>query len=162
MAKHDRKGRSKTGGKFVALPEYLLASEAWGSLTPTQRVVYIELRRVYNGTNNGCLALSVRNAATRCNVHRNSVGPALKVLHERGLTECATPSSFGTNARRAAEYRLTDQRCDRSGAPPSKAFLHWRIADARHNPSDKLSQIERQRGAPSGQSVAPIVTVGAG
>ena len=58
----DRQGRSKRRGKFVALGNGLLTSAAWRSLSGGAIRYYIELRRRFNGMNNGELHLSVREA----------------------------------------------------------------------------------------------------
>ena len=58
----DNKGRSKKGGKFVRLGDGMLTSEAWRSLSHSAIKYYIELRRRYNGSNNGELHLSLDEA----------------------------------------------------------------------------------------------------
>lgn len=126
--KHNAKGRSKSGPPFVQLPWFMLDSEAWRALTPQQIAVYLDLARIYNGFNNGALALSVRDAARRCKINKDTANKALVTLEAMGFTECATPSRFNQNNRRAAEWRLTVWRCDKTGALPSKAFMRWRPA----------------------------------
>lgn len=52
----DNKGgraRKHTGGRFVQMDYSLLESNAWQSLSPSARAVYIELLRLHNGVNNG-------------------------------------------------------------------------------------------------------------
>ena len=62
--RHNHKGRSTTE-RFVSLPHWMLQSPAWRSLSPVARGVFIELAAIYNGSNNGRLALSARDAAER-------------------------------------------------------------------------------------------------
>lgn len=128
--RQNQKGRSKTRGHFVRLDGFMLDSAAWCSLTPAERVVYVELRRRYNGKNNGLIALSVRDAADRCNINKDTARKALSRLQERGFTECVTPGGFSLKLRHATEWRLLDERCDKTGALPTKAFMRWRPQEA--------------------------------
>src|SRR4051812_31270619 len=120
--RHNAKGRSTSGLPFVALRHWMMDSPAWRSLSPQDRCVYVELRRAYNGSNNGWLSLSVRDGARRCRMNKDTVGKSLATLEDRGFIECVKPASFSTNSRRAAEWRLADERCDRTQALPTKAF----------------------------------------
>ena len=87
MAKHDKRGRSKRSlSPFVGLEHYLLDSPAWRSLTPVERCAYIEVARLYNGTNNGRLAMSGRRLADRLSIHKSSGSRALKVA--RNSSRC--------------------------------------------------------------------------
>jgi DNA-binding transcriptional regulator YhcF (GntR family) len=107
----------------------MMESVAWRSLKPAERAVYVELRRRFNGVNNGWLALSVRDAAERCNINKDTASKALATLQERGFTECVTPGGFTRKVRHATEWRLLDERCNKTGALPSKAFMRWRPAE---------------------------------
>jgi hypothetical protein len=60
---------------FTRLPEWLQRSEAWATLKPGPRALYVELKRRFMGSNNGRIVLSHRDAAKALNVHRNTVGP---------------------------------------------------------------------------------------
>ena len=77
----DNKGRSKKGGKFVRLGDGMLTSEAWKSLSGSAIKYYIELRRRYNGTNNGDLHLSLEEARKCLRMARDTV---LRVQQEAG------------------------------------------------------------------------------
>lgn len=79
------KRHKKGTGRHVQLPEYLQATQAWGTLKPGPRALYIELKRRFNGGNNGRIVLSHREAAEALNVHRNTVGGWFKELEERGF-----------------------------------------------------------------------------
>ncbi len=84
MARSHTKGK-KGAGLHVQLPEYLQATEAWATLKPGPRALYIELKRRFNGSNNGRIILSHREAAKALNVHRNTVGPWFAELEARGF-----------------------------------------------------------------------------
>lgn len=128
MAKrHTIKGRTSGSGRFLQLHHYLMASEAWKALTAQQRAVYIEVAALYAGNNNGRIALSVRNAAERCNITKDTAAKAFKRLIELGFIDCVTPGGFSRKVRHAAEWRLNMYKCDVTGAVASKAFMRWSI-----------------------------------
>ena len=70
--KNFKKGQ---GGSFTKLDEWFMSSEAWGSLKPAPRALYLELKRLYNGKNNGRIFLSQRDASKKLNI---SVDIAIK------------------------------------------------------------------------------------
>lgn len=151
--RHNKTGRSKTAGPFVRLDSYMLASAAWASLTPVERAIYVELRRRYNGANNGFLGLSARDAAQRCNCNKDTANKALRVLAEKGFIECVTPGGFSRKVPHSTEWRLLDERCDKTGMPPTKAFMRWRPdawADC------KTRSRSKTRSVPSTGTVTPF------
>ena len=126
MARHNNKGRSKRSlAPFVGLERYMLDSAAWCSLSAVERAAYLEVAKLYNGTNNGQLAMSGRRLAEHLHVSKASGTRALSVLAEKGFLEVVKPSAFSLKTKRATEYRLTAHRCDVSGSVPSKAFMKW-------------------------------------
>ena len=124
--KHNRTGRRKGDGRFVALPHALLRSAAWQSLKPAERATYIEAAMPYDGSNNGFLAVSARRVADRLGISKSSAARALRALVEKGFLEVTCESAFNMKQRRATEYRLTLFKCDRTHALPSQAFQRWR------------------------------------
>lgn len=118
---------SKRGaGRFVQLPEWLLASQAWQSLKPGPRALYVELKRRYNGSNNGRLFLSHRNAAAALGVHRNTVGGYFEDLIDRGFIRETQGSYLGpSGVGQAAHFALEEYDCD-DGRPAPKRFMAWR------------------------------------
>jgi hypothetical protein len=152
----DRRGRSKTGPPFVQLFRYLLSSEAWSSLSAQERSVYIVLAMIYNGSNNGCLGLSVREAAARANVSKDTAARALHTLQDRGFAACVTPGGFSRKTRHATEWRLTAYRCDRSGALPTKDFMKWR-ASGNPKPGPKLRHNGPKSGSLNGLDIENVL-----
>ena len=128
MAKHDQKGRSKGGERHVRLTHFMMKTPAWRSLKPSERALYLEVAMVYNGSNNGFLALSCRDAGSRCHINKDTAAAHFKTLEDRGLIECATPGGFSRKTPHASEWRLTEWKCDRTHQPPTKAYQTWRPA----------------------------------
>lgn len=133
-----KNGRSKVGPPFVQIRHYLMDSEAWKALTPAERSVYLAMRRLYHGVNNGQIGLGARRAADLAGISKNTACKCFAGLIEKGFVECVTPGGFNTNDRRQTEWRLTDERCDVTGALPSKAFMKWRQTNT--NPRKTTSQ----------------------
>jgi DNA-binding transcriptional MocR family regulator len=133
--KHPKKGT----GRHVQLPEYLQASEAWRTMKPGPRALYIELKRRFNGRNNGQIILSHRDAAEALAVHRNTVGAWFEELEARGFIWMAQgpylgPSGIGQAALWAlAEEMTLDMK------PARKTFMAWRAPA----PTDERSRETR-------------------
>ena len=123
--RHNPKGRSTTE-RFVSLPHYMLKSPAWRSLSPVARCIFLELAAIYNGGNNGHLALSARDAAERVRCSKDTAGKALVDLAAKGFIEVCSRGHFNRKSPHASEYRLTLYGCDRTGGRASKAFMGWR------------------------------------
>jgi hypothetical protein len=100
-------------------------SPSWHSLKPVARAAYIEVAKLYNGTNNGYLAMSGRRLAEAMPISRQTGTRSLEELVEKGFLEVVTPSAFSLKIKRATEYRLTAFGCDVKASPPSKAFMKW-------------------------------------
>jgi len=127
MAGKPYKGRKKGAGRHVQLPEWLQASEAWATLPPGPRALYIELKRRFNGTNNGDIFLSHRDAAIALHVHRNTVGPWFKTLEERGFIHMTRAPHLGPSGiGRASTWALAEWRTV-DGGKASMAFKKWKI-----------------------------------
>ena len=127
-SKHDATGRSRRKlSPFIALERYIKASPAWQSLSLAARCTYVELLDLYDGRNNGRLALSARSLADRLPISRATSTRALKELAQRGFVEVVRASGFNVKRgdRRATEWRLTRYHCDVTGAPPTQAFMRW-------------------------------------
>ncbi|SLN64103.1 hypothetical protein ROA7450_03380 [Roseovarius albus] len=132
MSKYYKKGK-KGAGRFVQLPEWLLSSEAWRTMKPGPRALYIELKRLYNGGNNGAIYLSHRDAAKALAVGRDTVAQYFVGLIERGFIKvtkghCLGPSGVG----QAASYALTEEALN--GAAATKEFMSWK----KQNPRRKI------------------------
>ena len=117
-----KKGVYETKERFVKLPYPLVESQAWRWLRPISQSVYIELRRRYNGANNGSISLSLAEAAGILRVSKSSVQKALAQLEEHGLIKLVKKGYF--TGRKASEFALTDERCD--GHPATREWRLWR------------------------------------
>jgi hypothetical protein len=125
---HDKTRRSRRKlAPFIALERYITASPAWKSLSLAARCAYLELLALYNGSNNGRIALSARTLASRLPISRATASRALRELEDRGFIEVTRPGGFNLKSgdRRATEWRLNRFFCDATSKAASKAFMRW-------------------------------------
>jgi hypothetical protein len=103
---------------FVRIDRELLAGP-WRSLKPVERALLVELMNLYNGHNNGKIALSTRDASELCNVARGTAAKAFIRLEAFGLIQCMSKGGFSRHSPRASEWRLTFWMCNVSARPGS-------------------------------------------
>ncbi|GGL77503.1 hypothetical protein [Wenxinia marina] len=123
MGKANRTGRSK--GRYVQLHEWFQRTEAWATMSPGPRALYVEVKRRFNGANNGDLFLSHRDAAKALNVSRNTASRYFAELQERGFlrmtqAHCLGPAGIGQTCKWALEEETTPD-----GRAATKSFVRW-------------------------------------
>jgi hypothetical protein len=169
----DRTGRSKKAARHVRLYYWMMQTAAWKSLTGNQRAIYVEMAARYNGSNNGRIHFSIREAATTVHISKATAARDLAVLVERGFIVAATRGAFNVKhkERQATEWRLTEFNCDVTSALPSKEFARWSpefISRSHHEDSNvPLMRRERRSGEtetkkigperPSGETFKPVL-----
>lgn len=97
--------------RHIQLTYRLLECPAYRSLSPNARALLVELAMLYNGSNNGSLYLSVRDAAARLGLGSlKSAQDALDELQALGFIEMVQDAHFKVKAAehsRARTWRLT-------------------------------------------------------
>ena len=111
-----KKGVIESTERFVKLTYPLIESEAWRWLRPISQSVYIELRRRFNGSNNGKISFSLAEGARILRASKSSIQKALVELEEHGFIRLVKKGYF--TRRMASEYALTDEQLD--GHPPTR------------------------------------------
>ncbi len=123
-----RKRRAtNSASRHVRLHHWLLNSPAYKSLGVCARALLIEYYRRYNGSNNGDIGLSVRDAASALGVAVGTVRKAIVELEERGFIRANQRGAFRWKARHATTWILTE--FEYAGQPPTKAFMRWGQVD---------------------------------
>jgi hypothetical protein len=154
--KHNKRG----AGRFVQLPEYLQASEAWASLKPGPRALYVELKRRYNGSNNGRIFFSHRDAAKALNVHRNTVGPWFEELEERGFVHMVQGPHLGPSGIGLASVWALDEEPTDDMKPARKGFMRW---PEKQNPRTKTVPPRHKKqdtpGEETSKSAKPVLKI---
>lgn len=133
------KWKKKGGRKHVALYEFMLKSDAWQDLTTVERELYVELKRVYDGRNNGRIALSCRDAAARLNVGKSTAERAFNKLQANGFIAVVKQGAFSVKHKVATEWRLTEYKCDVTGELPTREWQNWRPEKQNTVPSQTVT-----------------------
>jgi hypothetical protein len=124
-SKPNKTGRSDPKKRFVKLEHELLRCGAYRALSPNARALLVELAMVFNGSNNGSLYMSVRDAAALMGVSdTKAASAAFEELKMRGFivnTQEAYFSVKAANASRARCWRLTWQHTNGKG--PTREYL---------------------------------------
>ncbi len=129
------KGRNTKARPFVMIENRMQDSNAWRSLTPNARAVWLEIVRRHNGNNNGDIPLSCREAAELCNISANTAGRAFKQLQEHGFIKIAQYSDFRLKLKKATRWSLTHVHMD--GQPPTQEWMKWKPEKIKHGVKTK-------------------------
>jgi hypothetical protein len=131
--RQDRKGRSKGGPAFVQLFHWIRKTDAWRSLSPFARLLYIEIRARYSGSNNGDIPMSYREAEELLNCSNKPIPTAFRELQDRGFIVPVQKGAFSWKVRfqgagRATTWRLTELPADypERSLSPSYDFKAWK------------------------------------
>ena len=124
-AKQWQRKKGRSAGRFVMLPEWLQRSEAWATMKPGPRALYVELKRRFTGANNGQIFLSHRDAAKALNVTKDTIGGYFRDLIERRFITMTQGGHLGPSGiGQAAKWALQEETLN--GQPPAKGFMAWR------------------------------------
>jgi hypothetical protein len=120
-------GKSRAGReRYVWLRHWLIDSPAWKSLSGGARALYIELARRYNGSNNGRIPYSVREAVEALHISPATASRLLKMLEDRGFIVCTRKGAFSLKTTRdASTWLLTEYDSDAPVAHATKEFMRW-------------------------------------
>jgi hypothetical protein len=99
------KNKGHNSGRFVALPYNLLESAALKNLSPYAALIFIELKRRYNGANNGSITLSCREAGVIGHCGKGTAGKKLAELVAHGFIKESSKGRFRN--RHASSWVLT-------------------------------------------------------
>jgi hypothetical protein len=133
MSKHQKKGGEP---RHVRIYHWMMNSPAWKDLSATARAIYIEIARRYNGTNNGFIVYSVRQAANELKIGKTTAAKGFIDLETHGFIIAEQRGAFhwkidvsGERHRPASEWRLTEHHSDRTtgieSKYPTKEFMRW-------------------------------------
>jgi hypothetical protein len=126
MSKHQK----KKGPRFVQLFHWMLDSPAWKDLDAVARAIYIEVQKRYNGSNNGRISYSARQAAKELKIGKDTAARGLRSLEAHGFIVVERRGAFHCKIRHASEYRLTiyesDIATDYANKLPTKECMSWR------------------------------------
>jgi hypothetical protein len=119
----DNTGRSGGSARFLKLEHWFLKTNAWQSLGPTCRALYVELAQRFNGSNNGEISMSVREAAHLLHIAKDTATKAFHELEETRFIKRAVCGSFNWKLRHATTWILTEH--DLGDTFATKEFARW-------------------------------------
>ena len=109
-------------GQYVPLPYSMLKSPAWRSLSGNATKVWLEIRRRFNGGNNGRLSLSLNEGSHLLGIDKATVFRALTELEEKGFLEMTERGQW--YGHKATLWRTIDKPCD--GNRATREWEKWR------------------------------------
>jgi hypothetical protein len=134
MTRKVRSNGRSIGEKYVALSDWLLKCPAWKACSVYERSLYIEIKRRYNGSNNGNIPLSHREAQRELNCTNRPILAAFAGLEEKGFIKPTQKGSFnwktstGDVRGRSTRWELTEYPADfpdRVLSGGTKDFMRW-------------------------------------
>ena len=126
MPKPTHKGKRSRSGRFTIVYDALMKTDAWSTLKPGPRALYLELKRRFNGVNNGQIFLSHRDAAKALNVSKNTVGPWFKELASRGFIHETQGAFLGPSGMGQASLWAISEEPTADGLPAKRTYRHWK------------------------------------
>jgi hypothetical protein len=114
--------RKKRGEPFVKLTRFMVTHPSWYDLSPGARCIYIELRRRFNGINNGEITLSCREAAMVAKCGKGTATKLLNELTEHGYIKPEIRGRFRN--RFASTWRLTNE--EYHGQQKTDDWVRWK------------------------------------
>ena len=105
--KQKRRGKIESTDQYAKIEYRMLSSPAWRSLKGGDIKIYFELRRRYNGRNNGEIFLSRGEACKLLNIGNTQAQNGFIRLEERGFIKVAKRGGF--IGRQANQYILTEK-----------------------------------------------------
>ena len=120
--------------RWVRLDHRILRSPQYRSLTPNARALLVEVAMMENGSNNGTMFLSTRDAAARMGVaDPHTAAKAFDELETAGFIACTFRGTIAVKAgdRRASCWRLTWQSFPELRKPPTNDWTNREPADKR-------------------------------
>lgn len=128
----NRTGRNSP--KFVMLRYDMMDSPAYHSLSPVARCVWHEIRRRYNGFNNGDIPLSCREAAERVGIGKDTACRAFDELMDRGFVKIGQDAAFNVKTHLSRRWILTEEKL--GSRPPSNEWRKWQAKEnSEHGPT---------------------------
>src|SRR3954465_8509527 len=93
--------------RFIALRFWMLESPAWKALSPNGTKVLLDLWKRHNGSNNGEVVYSAREAGDALSASKSTGARALNELVRLGFVRITRESAFRLKTAEAREYAIT-------------------------------------------------------
>lgn len=126
--KANKKGRSTKSPPFTPIFDKMMDCPAFMSLSHLAQCLYWRLRRLarFDGSRNGQVFLSTRDAAEQLHAHQDTVRKAFYELQAKGFIMATQLGSIGFSGEgKATLWRLTELPTP-TDPKPTKEYLSWR------------------------------------
>ena len=115
-----RKHKTKSP-PFTQMINAFMDEPAFQQLSAGPQMLYVHLKRFYNGENNGQIYLSVRKAASLLNVSKNTASKYFGELERAGFIVATEVGRLGIDGKgKATSWRLTE--LGYRGTPASRDY----------------------------------------
>ena len=119
-----KKGSLPKDQQFVQLINAFRQEPAWLALSFGARCLYVEIKAIYNGSNNGRIMCSVRHGAEQISSTRKSAEKFLRELQDHGFIVETAPGALGVEGKGTGRlWRLTELGF--MGEQPTKNYRDW-------------------------------------
>ena len=119
--------KGSPSGKYAGLPLKVLDTDAWRALSLSAQALFPWLIMEFKGdkyNNNGKISLSVRQAAERMGVARDTAARAFRDLQAKGFIVVKKGASLGVEGHgKCPEYEITSTQTLHKEA--SERYLDW-------------------------------------
>lgn len=130
----DKTGRTVKRPKFALINHDTMDSPAWKSLGAVERATLLMIYNRHDGSNNGKIALSVREVAIELSIGKSTAAKAFDELQRCGFIRAAIKSSFdwkvesGEFEGRSTRWRLTEEPTGpkEKRISATRDFVSWR------------------------------------
>lgn len=125
------KNNERRGEHFARLTRALMETKAWRALSPTAQALYPWLLLEWRGkdaNNNGKICLSVRQAAAKMGVSKETASRAFHDLQAKGFIVVRSMARLGFEGEaRSTQFELTDVPAPGVGGHGRRRlYLQWR------------------------------------
>lgn len=156
MSKKFVRRREANDGHYFQMFEWLMKTTAWRYASVYERSLYLELKRRYNGRNNGAIQLSHREGMELLGCSNSAIEAAFRGLKNKGFISVTEKGSFqwkanadGSRQPRSTRWRLTELPQDlpeRVLSGGTKDFVKWRPGN---DEEKNTARSERANGPPT-------------
>jgi hypothetical protein len=117
--------------RYVSLKYSVLESPAYRALSCGARCLLIELLRLWNGSNNGKLFLSIREAAKLVGCANDTAAKLFDELMAKGFIKLNERGWFSSQGGLASTWIITDCPilAQPHAIPPTREYLQWNGTD---------------------------------
>ena len=128
------KNRLDKRDHFTVMTRVLMNTQAWKSLSSTAQALYPWIKLEWKGpkaNNNGKISLSVRQAADRLGISKDTAARAFQDLQAKGFLRVVTGASLGVSGMgKTTEYEITSITTPSKPLEASNDFKNWSKGNA--------------------------------